>query len=114
MGVRKLEGMDYWTHMRKFMKSLDFVSCKADPDVWMRKAVKEDGTPYWEYILLYTDDVLTISATPIDVLEQVGKHFKLKDTSIGPLKLYLGGTVTKRELESKDGGQVKAWGFSSS
>ena len=80
----------------------------------MHKAVTEEGVHYQEYILLYTDDVLTISATPIDVLEQVGKHFKLKDTSIGPPKLYLGGTVTERELMGKNGGTVKAWGFSSS
>ena len=54
----KKAGRDYWTHMRKFMQSIEFTSCKADPDVWMRSAINEEGGPYWEYILLYTDDVL--------------------------------------------------------
>ena len=42
------------------MQFLTFQSCKADADVWMR-AIKSDGSEYWEYILLYCDDVLVIS-----------------------------------------------------
>ena len=33
----------------------------ADPDIWMRPAMKDNGFKYWEYILCYVDDVLTIS-----------------------------------------------------
>ena len=44
------------------MEHLGFRSCKADPDVWMRQAVKpSDGTEYWEYLLLYVDGALVIS-----------------------------------------------------
>ena len=93
---------------------LEFTSCEADRDVWMRKAVKEDETPYWEYILCYTDDVLVISDKQTDNLEQADRNFKLKDKSISPPKLYLGDTVTERELQNNNGDRVKAWGFSSS
>lgn len=96
------------------MQSLEFTSYKADLDVWIHKAVREDGTPYWEYILLYTEDILVICDKPIDVLEEIGRHFKLKNKSIGPPKIYLEGNLTKRELEGNNGGQIKAWGFSSS
>jgi hypothetical protein len=40
------------------MTDLGFTSCKADPDVWMRKATKPDGTYYYEYVLYYVDDAL--------------------------------------------------------
>ena len=74
--------------------------CKADPDVWMRKAVNEEGEPYWEYILLYTDDVLCVLHKPVNVLAEIGRHFKLKEKSIGEAKLYLRGTMSKQEVHS--------------
>ena len=38
----------------------------------------------------------------------MGKYFELKEESIGPPKIYLGGKVSKVELENG----VKAWSFS--
>ena len=37
---------------------MGFESCKADPDVWFRSAMKGDGTEYYQYFFLYTDDIL--------------------------------------------------------
>ena len=34
----KLAGKDFRNHLRSCMRHLDFVSCPADPDVWMRPA----------------------------------------------------------------------------
>ena len=98
--------------MRKFMQSIEFTSCKADPDVWMRSAINEEGESYWEYILLYTDDVLCISHKPVDVLAEIRRHFKLKKKLIGEPKYYLGGTMSKREVHSPVSGPTQAWGFS--
>jgi hypothetical protein len=76
------------------MRHLDFTSCLADPDVWMRPAQKADGSEYWEYVLIYTDDVLVISTQGEKSLrEGIGKYFELKEESIGPPKLYLGGSM---------------------
>ena len=96
------------------MQSIEFTLCKADPDVWMCKAVNEEGVPYWEYIFLYTDDVLCVLHKPVDVLAEIGRHFKLKEKSIGEPKLYLGGTMSKQEVHSPVSGPIQAWGFSSS
>jgi hypothetical protein len=93
------------------MRHLDFVSCPADPDVWMRPGKKADGSAYWEYLLLYTDDALCVSETPENTLRNdLGKFFELKEGSIGPPKIYLGGGVRKVQLDDN----VKAWAFSSS
>jgi len=108
---RKKAGRDFWLHMRSCMAHLKFKSCKANPDVWMRKAIDPNGNKYWEYILLYTDDVLVISHQAEDVLRnEVGKYFKLKEKSIGPPSQYLGGKLHKVNLENG----MEAWAFSSS
>ena len=67
----------------------------------MREAAKSDGTHYWEYALLYTDDTLVISERGEHVLQdEIGKYFELKEESIGPPDLYLGGKMRKVVLEN--------------
>ena len=107
----KSSGADFWKHLRSCMSHLGFTSCLADPDIWMREAQKDDGTPYWEYVLLYVDDALCISMNPEHVLRnEIGKYFFIKPKSVGPPKIYLGNKVSKVTLENG----VQAWSFSSS
>mmetsp|Transcript_7105 Transcript_7105/g.6739 ORF Transcript_7105/g.6739 Transcript_7105/m.6739 type:complete len:182 (+) Transcript_7105:825-1370(+) len=56
----KTTGKYFRNHLRSCMRHLDFVFYLADPDVWMRSAIKSDGTEHYEYILLYTDDVICV------------------------------------------------------
>jgi Reverse transcriptase (RNA-dependent DNA polymerase) len=39
----KSSGAAYRAHFAATLTELNFVSCRADPDVWMRPATKEDG-----------------------------------------------------------------------
>jgi hypothetical protein len=90
----KSAGRDFRNHLCAGMMDLNFTSCLADPDVWMRPAKRADGSGYHEYILLYTDDTLCVSEHPERVLRmEIGKYFDLKEESIGPPKIYLGGHV---------------------
>ena len=83
----------------------------CDPDVWMREGIKDDGSQRWEYVLLYVGDCLYISANTEYVLRnEIGKCFKLKEASIGPPDIYLGGKMRQVELNN----DAKAWSFSSS
>ena len=85
------------------MEFLGFSPCKADPDVWMRKAKRKDNTDYWEYLLCYVDDTLAISESPRKILEEeIGKYFQMKEGSIGPPKIYLGGTCSKITVNGID------------
>ena len=107
----KVSGRDYRHSLRSCMKLIDFQSCLADPDVWLQRAKKPDGTEYYEYILLYTDDVLCISCNAEQILrKEIDRYFTLKEESIGPPEVYLGNRVSKVTLE--DG--TSAWSFSSS
>ena len=66
------------------MKFLRFEYSRADLDVWMRESVQEDRiTKYYEYVLLYTDDLLVISdRSEAVLLNDTGKYFILKESSI--------------------------------
>ena len=44
------------------------------------------------YVLLYVDDVLVISENAESILRKnLGRYFELKESSIGPTDIYLGG-----------------------
>ena len=107
----KAAGRDFRNHLCSCMEFLNFKSCIADPDMWMRPAIKSDGNTYYEYILLYVDDALVVSENAESILRnKLGRYFHLKEESIGPPTVYLGGRVRKVQLENG----VWAWSFSSS
>ena len=107
----KAAGRDFRNHLHSCMEFLNFMSCLADPNIWMRPAIKSDGNTYSEYILLYVDDSLVVSENAESILQnKLGRYFHLKEESIGPPTVYLGGRVCKVQL--KNG--VWAWSISSS
>ena len=72
---------------------------------------KSDGSQYYEYVLLYVDDVLVISENAESILRKnLGRYFELKESSIGLPDIYLGGWVCKVDLDNG----VKAWTLGSS
>ena len=93
------------------MTELGFESCKADPDVWLRPATKSDGTTYYQYVLLYTNDILAVMEEPERFLrDELGKLFTLKEKSIGPPTQYLGNKISKVTLDNG----TECWSASSS
>ena len=71
----KKDGSDFRNHLRSCMRHIDFTSCLADPDLWIRPAKKTDSTSYYEYILLYNDDALVISQHAGETLKVLGRYF---------------------------------------
>ena len=106
----KVAGRDFWHHLRECMGFLGFTSSLADPDVWLRLSKRSTGEEYYEYVLLYVDDVLVISERAEAILrKEIGKYWEIKEGSIGPPTKYLGGKL--REVELANG--TKAWAFGS-
>jgi hypothetical protein len=88
------------TFLAQHIKDLGFFQSEADPDVWMRPAVKP-GTDfaYYEYVLCYVDDILCISARAMEVMQQLQKKFKFKNDIIAPPKSYLGAKVRQKTVD---------------
>ena len=80
------------------MQLLNYESCPADPDLWITKAVHSNGTDYYEYVLLYVDDVLAVSENARENILEKDKYFTMKPESIGEPKIYLGGKISKVQL----------------
>jgi hypothetical protein len=74
-------------------ENMGFTPCRADNDVWMRPAVKPNGEKYYEYIFVYTDDIMVISHEPKPILEKLNVYFLLKPDSIGQPNLYWGASI---------------------
>lgn len=101
---------DFRNHLQSCMSTMGFEHCESDHDVWNKAAVTDDGTEYYEYILLYVDDCLVVSHRAHNILTELNGFFTLKKSSIGPPKIYLGSTISQVTLPNG----VKAWASSSS
>jgi hypothetical protein len=82
----------------------------ADPNLWWKTNTRDDGFEYYEYVLLYVDDVLAISHKAEEVLQWIDKFFPMRKGSIGPSEIYLGAKMSKVILP-KD---AVAWAMSAS
>ena len=106
---RQQVGRDFRNHLPLCMEFLNFKSCLADPDVWMRPAIKSDGNTYYEYILLYVDDTLVVSKNAESILRnELGRYFHIKEESIGPPTIYSLWSVILATLFSATGGNFSA------
>lgn len=87
---------------------MGFMPTKADRDVYIRPAVGTDGFQYYEYILVYVDDLLVLSEDCGSILKYIDAKFKLKEGSVGKPTTYLGAQI--EEFTLPDGATV--WSMS--
>jgi hypothetical protein len=99
-GLRS-SGAAFRALLAETLVKLGYKPTYADPDVWMRVAVKPNGFEYYEYVLCYVDDVLCISADPRKTMLGIQGDFKLKDDKIAEPDVYLGATLAKMEVDGK-------------
>jgi hypothetical protein len=69
----KSSGATWCAQLAEALNMLGFNSSLADPDVWMQPAVKATGELYYEYVLVYVDDILRISANPQETMNLLAK-----------------------------------------
>ena len=91
------------------VEGLGFTMCRADNDVWMRKGTNVAGQEVWEYVLVYSDDLLIIGLHPDEVASRIDQHCKLKHGSVKEPDQYLGADIGKFHLPSGE----DAWFMSS-
>lgn len=88
-------GASFRAFLGEHLWSMDYRPSLADPDVWMRPAVKPNGEEYYEYVLCYVDDLLSISHDPKRTMKGIQMKFKLKDDKFERPTDYLGAEVSK-------------------
>jgi hypothetical protein len=100
----KSAGAAFRSSLAQILRDLGYESSRADPDVWMRKAVRDDGHQYYEMLFVYVDDILALSHRATDAIEEITVFYKAKDGSIKPPEIYLGANISKMQLP--DGREV--------
>jgi Reverse transcriptase (RNA-dependent DNA polymerase) len=99
-------------HLSQTLRELGFQSCIADNDVWMRGVDNKIRGKLYEYVLVYTDDLLCISLNPQEILNSLDQHYLLKPESIGVPKTYLGAEISEYRLP--DNPEKPRWAMGSS
>jgi Reverse transcriptase (RNA-dependent DNA polymerase) len=109
----KSSGARWHDHMAQTLRDLSYNTCVADHDVWMKPKVKPTGEEYWEYVLIYSDDILVISHDPKAVMDGLTKAYTLKEGSVALLTTYLGADVHQHTFHDVvDPGTIR-WSMSS-
>ena len=111
-GLRS-SGKAWRDHMAATLRDHGYTSCKADPDVWMKPKTKPCGFKYWSYILVYTDDILTIDHEPKQVMEYLASRYTLKPGSVQEPDTYLGSQISKFYIDGADSPEKPRWAMSS-
>jgi len=103
-------GAAFRAFLSKTLYKIGYVPSLADPDVWLRPAIKQDGVKYWEYLLSYVDDILSISEKPLNTLKAIqNENFKFKDDKMDKPKVYLGADLSL--IDNEEG--IECWAISS-
>jgi hypothetical protein len=90
---------------------MGFQSTIADPDVYRQANTKPCGFKYYEYLLVYVDNVLIVLHSPKIHLEKIKESYVLNPSSVGPQRQYL-GTDVEQVTRPRDNTGRKYWSFS--
>jgi hypothetical protein len=86
----KSSGASWRAMFNTKITEMGFIPTIADPDACQQANAKPDDFKYYEYILVYVDDVLIISPSPQEHFERVEATYELirrvsdlpRDTSV--------------------------------
>ena len=67
----KSSGAAFRAHLVETLHDIGFKPTKVDPDVWICPAVKPDGSEYYDYIMYYVDDILSVSLDEKSILQSL-------------------------------------------
>jgi Reverse transcriptase (RNA-dependent DNA polymerase) len=98
----KSAGAAFRSLLADTLMDIGYKPTKADPDVWLRPAVKANGFEYYELVLCYVDDILSISDNPKATLLDLTAVFKLKNDKIEPPEMYLGAQLDKMIIDGAE------------
>ena len=74
---------------------LGFKSSLSNPYLWMKSSITSSGSKYYEYILVYVDDILMVDKDPYKHMYNLHDNYTVKPSIIGEAKLYLGADYNK-------------------
>ena len=97
----KSSGAAFWSLLAEKLDQIGYTASRGDPDVWFRPIQKGDRK-YYEYVLVYVDDLLVVSFNPMQTMDQLSATFKFKAGSIKTPESFLGEKLTLNTNEGRN------------
>ena len=107
----KSSGASWRHHFATEIRGMGFKDTKADADVYRKKSYKKNGDAYYEYMVVYVDDVICVSEVPEHWIEFLASRYRLRE--IGPPKRFLGSDIKQKDYIDEFGNQATCWAFGS-
>ena len=82
------------------LRDMYFVPKVTDPDVYRRRARKNNGEDDYELLFIYVYDFLCFSKNPHLTMDALDFTYDPNSGSVGPLKIYLGDEINKYQVTS--------------
>ena len=107
----KSSGASWRHHFATEIRNMGFRDTKADGDVYCKRSFKSDGVPYYEYIVVYVDDVICILQSMEQWIHLLAEQYRLRD--IGSPKRFLGSDIKSKQYIDENGFQQMCLPFGS-
>ena len=107
----KTSGANWRQHLASEIRNVGFCNTKGDPDVYRRKASKPSGEAYYEYIIVYVDDIICVSHQPEKWMKLLGETYRLREVGV-PTK-FLGSNIKEWKYTDGHGHTRCCWALGS-
>ena len=97
----RTSGVALRTFVVESFSDIGFKHCNmADPDVWMRENFKPNGDKYYEYFLVYVDDLLLVSHDAKGDMEELLQQLNIvfKNDTYSPPQTFLGSQMIFKDI----------------
>jgi hypothetical protein len=98
----KIPGASWRAHIAHTLSDMRFVPSRCNPDVCMRQAFNQmTKASYWEYILVYVDDLLAIGMEPRATLKILESDYNYVLKDFCPPTRYLGASIGTHDIDDQ-------------
>ena len=91
-------GASFSASLAEKLDKMNFKYSMVDPDVWMWPAIKPNNEEYYDYILVYVDDIITISHCSKNIINEIESTFKFTNDITSELEINLGARLQKKSI----------------
>ena len=81
----RTSGLCWHQRFADVLRSMGFVPCKAENDIWMHK-----NQELYEYIAVYVDDIMVAARNPSEITKRLESEHRFKLKGVGSMKYHLG------------------------
>jgi hypothetical protein len=89
----KLSGAQWQEHMAQTLRKGGVMSCKGDPNLWLKPVTKPDGSKIYEYVLCYVDDCIFQGLDPPGFMDYLRTVYTPMHSTVQEPETYLGTDV---------------------